>query len=490
MNRQDAPILSKSRIKRGLQCPKSLHLTLYRNDLKPEVNAATQFRFDEGNVIGEAARAQFPGGVLITNEPRDRIGAATATQEAIDAGANVIFEASFFGDNAFARVDVLQRHSNNSHWDVIEVKSSKKLKDEHIEDVAIQAVILSDAGVNVGTYNVMHLNADCVFPDLDDLFIIENVTPEVNLLTGHLRDRIAELHTVVGTDSTEPVVGIVPQCAAPYPCPFRAHCWKGFPDDSVFDLPGVGEVKGWSLVRQSKSLIADLNPLHFKGKTQRAIKVSQSGQRVVDTAGITKAISQWEWPLYFFDFETLMPAIPRYNGAAPYTEVPFQFSCHVWESPLHNVQHFEHLHLDSSDPREGIAQAIVEGFGAVGSVLSYNASVERGVLTKLAGAVPKHAKALLAIVARLVDPLVVLKDFVYDARFRGDFGLKSVAPVLLGDKYNYDRLDVGDGMESRIIAERIIASGIVDESQRQDLLTYCRQDTMAMVDLFKWMVMV
>src|SRR5690606_7432517 len=106
-------------------------------------------------------------------------------------------------------------------------------------------------------------------------------------------------------------------------------------------------------------------------------------------------------------FETLAPAIPRYNGCSPYTEVPFQFSCHLWRSQRHKVEHFEYLHLDDSDPRPALAKALVEGFGSAGSILAYHASTERKIIEKLAEAVPKYRKQLLAIASRLVDPLPV-----------------------------------------------------------------------------------
>jgi hypothetical protein len=61
----DVPhVLSKSRIKRGLQCQKSLYFTLFHKELEAEVTPAIQFFFDEGNEVGETARKRFPGEVL------------------------------------------------------------------------------------------------------------------------------------------------------------------------------------------------------------------------------------------------------------------------------------------------------------------------------------------------------------------------------------------------------------------------------------------
>ena len=138
--------------------------------------------------------------------------------------------------------------------------------------------------------------------------------------------------------------------------------------------------------------------------------------------------------------------------------MPFQFSCHIWRSPKHQVEHFEYLHLDSSDPRTAVAHALAKGFGPTRSVLAYSPGVERRILENLAAAVPAQGKKLLAIAKRLVEPLPIFQNHVYDARFFGSFSIKTVAPALAGEKYDYDQLKVSDGMEARAIVERIMLS--------------------------------
>ena len=401
-------VLSKSRIKRGLQCEKALYLTLFHKELEAKVSPSTQFLFDEGNEVGEIARKQFPGGVLINNAPWDRTGAAAATKKAIKSGATVIFEASFLASGLYCRVDVLKHESNTSPWEVIEVKSTTKVKKAHVEDLAIQAAVLSKAHIKVKSYHLMHLNPDHLFPSLNPLFVIEDTTDRVK--DHDLTSRIAGLQKTI-TIGKQPKVAVGPQCDLnSYPCPFRDHCFKDFPNPSVFDLPGIGPHRGWTLVKTGKVRIEHLNPLDFPAQTQQAIRSTKSGKRWVNAAGIKKAISQWGFPLYFLDFETLAPAIPRFDGCSPYKAVPFQFSCDVWESPKKKrLRHFEYLHLENSDPREAIAKALVNGFGAKGAVLSYYASVEKGIirdlaaesekriLTELAESVPKYAEKLLDI---------------------------------------------------------------------------------------------
>jgi hypothetical protein len=482
--------LSKSRLKRGLQCSKSLYLTLFKKELEPEVNAATQLNFDEGNEVGELARKQFPNGVLIGFQPWERDEACEATRQAIVSGATEIFEAAFSANGLYARVDVLRRKNFSEEWDLIEVKKSSKVKEEHLEDVSIQALTLEEAGIKVKSYQVMHLNPSCFFPDLSNLFAVADVTEAVKATVPELRKKIHVLQQLVAS-GVEPKQEVGPHCDDPNPCAFREHCWKDFPRPNVFELPGIGPVGGWKLIKGGKTLISDLNPNDFKGKTKTAIECVQSGKRWIEPKPIFSLVKQWKWPLYFLDFETLAPAIPRYNGCKPYSDVPFQFSCHVWNSPNEEVTHFEYLHLKDDDPRPVIAKALAEGFGDEGSVVAYNMSVEEGVLLKLAEVVPQYASKLKSIATRLVDPLPVFRNHVYDPNFNGGFSIKEVAPALVGPEYDYGNLEISDGMAARAMAESIMrgkVTGAEAESLKEALLEYCRQDTIAMVELTKWML--
>jgi predicted RecB family nuclease len=71
------------------------------------------------------------------------------TEQAVaDKQHPAIFEATFTHDNILARVDILERLPRNK-WRLFEVKSSTKLKDYHLYDVAIQRLILEGLGMKV-----------------------------------------------------------------------------------------------------------------------------------------------------------------------------------------------------------------------------------------------------------------------------------------------------------------------------------------------------
>jgi hypothetical protein len=49
------------------------------------------------------------------------------------------------------------------------------------------------------------------------------------------------------------------------------------------------------------------------------------GTPTIDVNAIRDALAEYAYPLYFFDYETFAPAIPAFDGFAPYQRIPFQF---------------------------------------------------------------------------------------------------------------------------------------------------------------------
>ena len=173
--------LSKSRYTAGLQCHRQLWWRVHEPEA-PELvpDAAQRAIFDQGTRVGRVARERVPGGLLIDFPPAAIGERVEATRHALEGGARVIYEASFLADDTFAAVDILERVRGG--WRLIEVKSTTRVKLEHLADVAVQLHVLRKAGLPVGHAQLMHLNHECAYPDLDDLFTRADVTADVESL--------------------------------------------------------------------------------------------------------------------------------------------------------------------------------------------------------------------------------------------------------------------------------------------------------------------
>ena len=172
-------LLSKTKLMRGYRCLKCIYLTIHHPELEAPLSAETQALFDQGNRVGIEARKQFPGGVLIDNLPWDFSGALAKTRDVIANGAETIYEAAFEYMGCYARADIIHYNAASKRWRIIEVKSTTKVKPEHIDDVGLQTWVITKSGLPVEQINMMHLNSDCRFPDLSQLFKIQDVTPEL-----------------------------------------------------------------------------------------------------------------------------------------------------------------------------------------------------------------------------------------------------------------------------------------------------------------------
>ncbi|MBI2607196.1 MAG: DUF2779 domain-containing protein [Deltaproteobacteria bacterium] len=485
--------LSKSKVMKGLQCPKSLYLSVHAPELARPTPAAVQAVFDEGHRVGIEARNRFPGGVLIDVAPTEFATALEATQAQIAAGARVLYEATFVHEGVLVRIDILHRSRAGSPWHICEVKSTTEVKDQHIDDAAVQTWVLRGSGERVASVSIMHINNECVYPELDRLFTQVDVTAPVEEALGALPSAVAKFKAMLMKQAA-PNVDIGPHCDDPYECEFKDHCWseKKIPEISVFDIPNLSTKRKWEFYRKGVVDLAQLRDTEEKlNSTQRKmIEVTLSGTRALDRKAVQRELRAWTFPLYFLDFETIGPAIPRYPGTRPYEQVPFQFSCHIQLKPGSGLTHSEYLHDLTSDPREPLIRALIDCIAENSSVVAYNKGFESGRLSALARAFPVYGDRLLGIAGRLVDPLPIFRAHVYDRKFRGSFSIKSVAPALLGASLSYEGMAVAGGSEAQIAFEELILDATSPARKaelRQAMLDYCRKDTIAMVKLVEWL---
>jgi len=475
--------LSKSRYVIGLQCPKLLWWTV--NEPKaPELapDPRLQTIFTRGQRVGALAREQVPGGVLIDVPHNEFSRRVAATAQAIAEGARVIYEASFLQDGIFVAVDILERRRHG--FVLTEVKSTLDVKDEHLPDVAVQVHVLRRAGIQVARAEVMHLNRECRFPDLSNLFVRTSVTSRLRRQLRAVPGRAAAL--IRQLEGPLPEVRIGSHCQEPYECPFLERCWPKLPEHHVSKLYRIRGSQVEKLQARGVDLIEDLDPEFAKSAPARRQIESLKRNELIVERGLRRALKALRPPLAFLDFETIAPAIPVWPGCRPYEPVPVQFSCHV--VTLAGVRHHEWLAEGPQDPREDFAKAVIDSCRGAKTVLAYNAPFERGRLAALAKALPRYRAKLTELSNRIRDLLPIVRDHVYDPAFGGSFSIKDVLPALVGG--GYGDLAIQDGSTASAGLEELLLDGAaLPEGDRQalrgDLKRYCEQDTRAMVDLHK-----
>jgi hypothetical protein len=474
--------LSKSRYTAGLQCLKQLWWRVHEPDA-PELvaNEGLQAIFTRGQKLGELARAQVPGGVLIDLPHYDFEGKVAATAKALADGAPAIFEASFLEDGVFVAVDILERAADG--FVVSEVKSTLDAKEQHLPDVAIQVHVVSRAGLPVNRAEVMHLNRECCYPDLSNLFVREDVTALIQPELKKVPKEVEALMEAIAGPLPEVAAG--PHCDKPYACPFHDRCWPELAAHHISTLYMLRAKKATTLEAEGFKTLFDL-PADFSAPevALRQIRSVKANEVVVE-AGLGKDLAKLKPPIAYLDFETISPAVPVWSGCHPYEQVPVQFSCHVLGP--NGLEHHEWLAEGPGDPREEFAREVIAACAGAKTIVAYNAPFEKRCIKSLADALPHLSSDLTALSKRIKDLLPIVRDHVYHPDFGGSFSIKSVLPALvLG--LGYGDLEIqGGSAASTALEVLLLDADTLDPDTRQtlrkNLLSYCGRDTLAMVEL-------
>ena len=118
----------------GRQCSKRLWQTVC--DPEPAEEPLLGTAKGMGIEVGIKARLLWPGGVLVDTQYDDYAEAIRRTKALIaDQTVPAIFEAALVHHNVLIRVDALERLPDR-RWRLNEVKSSTRIKDEHLEEMA------------------------------------------------------------------------------------------------------------------------------------------------------------------------------------------------------------------------------------------------------------------------------------------------------------------------------------------------------------------
>lgn len=492
-------LISKSKILRGFQCQKSFYLSMHFRELEPKPNAELQDLFRQSAEVGEFAKNQYAQKIKtqgdefveVTAPAWEFVDALKSTQEFLKQQQKNIFQPAFDFKGCFGRLDYISYNSFSERWTIYEFKSATKVKDEHLTDISLQAWIAAKAGLPIEKIILVHMNSACLAPNYENLFIEVDVTEEVRQRYLRIPEKLNEIFQTA-RERVIPNVKIGRQCFSPNPCPFFESCQNeaSLPEMNLSLIPTLYETK-WDLYQDGVFDLKD--PQIFQDERitdlqKKYIQAQLDQSCFYDLAAIQSALSQWQEPLLYLDFETISSAIPQWDRTRPFEQVPFQYSL------LTPNEAVEFLETDSKDPRRQLAEHLVFQLTArypQGSIVAYNAQFESQVIARLADYFSDLAPALLAIQARLVDPYPILKNHYYDYRFKNSFSLKSVAPALLGEAASYEKMALKDGLEAQRQYRRLRAlagPNSQSESQmRRDLMDYCTKDVVVLRDLVNFL---
>ncbi len=449
------PPLSKTTYMYGLQCHKRLFLHRYHKDLANPEDEQTQAIFTAGTNAGVLAQSLFAEGVNAQGEePFHSLKTVKQTAAFIQQKKAVIYEAAFLFNDVICAVDILVRKGEDYY--AYEVKSTNGVKTQHIEDAALQYYVLNACGLNLKDFAILHFDRNYVRVgdiNVSQLFTSSSVWDEVLDLQDLIPKRIADCKKVLQLKQM-PNIEMGAHCQKPYACNFSEYCLSQ-------TTPNPQEVEEAAPLDQTVT---------------------------VDKEAWQNYTANFQYPLFFFDFETIQYGVPAFNFSRPYQAIPFQYSLHVQLAPNSTPLHVAFLGDGLQDPRPAMIEQMMRDLGDKGSIVTWNISFERDKIAKLAIDFPEYQESLEKIIERLVDlmpPFRPSKAIVYSDAFEGSYSIKKVLPVLVPD-LNYQDLNIQEGGTASF-SYGLLADMTEEERQqtRKDLLDYCYLDTLAMLRIWE-----
>lgn len=493
--------LTKSKYCELWQCPKILWLQKYKPE-EFEVDESDLSRMEAGSEVGDLAMELFGDYVETTSyigEKLDIPAMIAKTRDEMAKGRQVICEASFNFKGLSCIVDILKK--DDYGWAIYEVKSSTDYEEPvYLADVAYQKYVLEKCGIRVSNTYLVYINKDYIFDgtlDIQKLFVIADVSEAVAIEEKNIDANISVAKRLLNS-AEEPDIDLSINCKSPYNCGFWNYCSKHLTSPSVFDLYRMRLSKKFEYYYKGQASYEDLisngNITNEKQLRQMEYALEDKGT-YIEKDNIRHFLNTLSYPLYFLDFETMLPVIPEFIGTRPYEQIPFQYSLHYINGENGMLRHKEFLAEVGIDPRRALAEQLCNDIPMNVCVTAYNKSFECNVLKRLAEAFPDLADHLLNISENIQDLLVPFQSgWYYNRAMGGSFSIKSVLPAIFPNdpELDYQSLEgVRSGSDAMNLFPKTQYMEPAEQAvARKNLLKYCELDTYAMVKIWQELVQV
>lgn len=247
----------------------------------------------------------------------------------------------------------------------------------------------------------------------------------------------------------------------------------------------------------------------------RYLEVKKLWSAHVDTKKISEILSGFNYPICFYDYETISIPVPLLDSTRPYMQTVVQYSLHKYYEDG-AMKHYGGIYVGEWDTSiteikiennknavdDECEQVVVWSFKDLSQLflaniwadlltstfIVWHESFENSRNKDIAKLFPELADQYLAINDRTYDLKKIVSDgYYFDTDCKWSASIKKVLPVLVPEM-SYDgmeiwRWDIAMRALYNIIAWKVPSA---DASKLvKDLLIYCWQDTLAMVRIFE-----
>ena len=499
--------ISKSEYMMFLKHPIYLWLKKYDKAKLPPVDEALQAIFNAGHIFESHAEKLLPNSTRLGfNSYDEYISLTSRTQKLIKEVKNNInneshtilqarFESEVENVSVTCICDAIVLSSKET-IDLYEIKSGTRVKLENMYDLAFQVSVIEASGFKVE--NIFVINADGSYIRkgeivVEDLCTTTEVTEEVRDLIEFTREHIALMRACIKSKNMpELLVPTDEDGADVLNSWLELHAiFNAIEPGSIFDLCWPKNRVAQLHALGIKNLIDIDDEFALSPKQKAQVAAAKSGEQFIDRSLISEFLDEFQFPIYFLDYETLMDVIPPFDGTSPYQQIPFQYSLHILDSPDSELRHEMYLHRDNTDPVLALAKHLSNAIGETGSVITWNANFEKGCNSRMAKMHPEFADFFGSVNERVIDLAIPFQqNWFVDHRFLGSYSIKKVLPVLVPE-LSYKDLGINEGLAAQRKWMQAVLEEKFDESERlqilNDLEKYCELDTLAMVEIYRFL---
>ena len=461
----------------AINCPTLGWIIRNKGFTKP-LTISDRFLMEQGRTIGKKAQNLYPNGAIIY-APNFEENAKKTSDMLNKRIMPTLFESAFLVDNYAAKADILELIDNK--WKMIEVKSGMNDKDEYIDDMAYTTMVMNKSGFDISKISLFLISPDYrLGMDDKDLFREIDHTDDVIEKVKEFDRLWDQIDNITSTDE-KPTSSLRYECKY---CKIFNDCIGKKYKNHLFDIPRLGKTKFNTLLQSGVTFIEDIPDGFSLSAKQNLVKdcVKNNTQHI--DKNLKKDLDKIIWPSFYLDFETYQTALPLLPDTKPYEQIPTQYSIHKCSKPGHMVDHFEFLSNPDGDYREDLAKKLILDLEEAGSIIVYS-SFEKRIINYLKGLYLDLKKDFDVILERLVDLEAIIRNNYYNPEFHGKTSVKVTCPVLIPE-FSYDGFDISDGLTASAIFAYMMLKKYDKkeiEKHKQNLLKYCKQDTIAMVKL-------
>ena len=494
--------LTKSNINSGRQCKKKLWF-----DFHKKIEEKDNPRKIIGNNFNEIVRKHYGEGLDLSNN-FDITDAVNKTQKAIDSDKiNVIYEGAFIYQDTLVRTDVLIKKING--WELLEAKSSKSLKAEHIPDIAIQSFIVKACKVNLSKIKLIHINGEFSYKgnnNYDGLISENEITSKVILKEKDVLNYINDLKSLSDRNKPCPSIPMGNYCKKPYSCIYQNRCKSSEPKNNFTSykiLPWCSkEIKEYC----EENKIMDLQKVPEKFLLKNRKNFAKHYYKIIQEAhknnepwfnqDLKKVLKKFSFPFYFMDFEYVDQGVPIVKNTKPYVKLPFQWSVHKWDSENSEIDNGKSfLKFSDHDIEKQFIERLLEAVGDSGTIFAHSANlaeVKRLEELKEKDNCKNLADEIDKLIKRIEDTYILVGENFYSPLMNGKYKIKNIIKAIPNCPINYEEKDNIAGGDDAQSAWFICTNPKTEEkeikNQKKFLKDYCSKDTLAVYYLVKYLM--